>query len=111
MIEITEHPWFVGCQFHPELKSRLLAPHPLFHSFIKAALGYRDSGSSAATSKGTRKPARKGKNETAPKKNADREVKDDLPSTNGDGRDSKAASIPKPETRRAARKRSSNINR
>ncbi|MBA1339214.1 MAG: CTP synthase [Pelagibacterales bacterium] len=36
-IELKEHPWFVGVQFHPEFKSRPLAPHPLFSSFIKAA--------------------------------------------------------------------------
>jgi CTP synthase len=37
MIEITEHPWFVAGQFHPELKSRPMAPHPLFASYIEAA--------------------------------------------------------------------------
>jgi CTP synthase len=37
MIELTEHPWFVGCQFHPELKSRPTRPHPLFAAFIGAA--------------------------------------------------------------------------
>ncbi len=40
MIEITEHPWFVACQFHPELKSRPTRPHPLFASFIAAAARY-----------------------------------------------------------------------
>ena len=38
MIELPEHPWFVACQFHPELKSRLTTPHPLFLNFVKAAL-------------------------------------------------------------------------
>ena len=38
MVELPEHPWFVGCQFHPEYKSRPIEPHPLFVSFIKAAL-------------------------------------------------------------------------
>lgn len=38
MIELPDHPWFVGCQFHPEFKSRPLQPHPLFVSFIKAAI-------------------------------------------------------------------------
>ena len=38
MIEIQGHPWFVGCQFHPELKSRPTRPHPLFASFIRAAV-------------------------------------------------------------------------
>jgi CTP synthase len=37
MVEIPDHPWFVGVQFHPELKSRLFEPHPLFTSFIGAA--------------------------------------------------------------------------
>ncbi|HMP74354.1 MAG TPA: CTP synthase [Kiritimatiellia bacterium] len=37
MVEITSHPWFVACQFHPELKSQPLAPHPLFRDFIGAA--------------------------------------------------------------------------
>ena len=37
MIEIPDHPWFVACQFHPELKSRPMAPAPLFASFIEAA--------------------------------------------------------------------------
>jgi CTP synthase len=38
MVEIPDHPWFVGVQFHPELKSRLFEPHPLFTSFIGAAV-------------------------------------------------------------------------
>lgn len=40
MIELKEHPYFVGCQFHPEFKSRPLAPHPLFASFIANALEF-----------------------------------------------------------------------
>ena len=39
MIELPDHPWFVACQFHPELKSRPNRPHPLFLGLIKAALG------------------------------------------------------------------------
>ncbi|MFZ5913428.1 MAG: glutamine amidotransferase-related protein, partial [Pseudomonadota bacterium] len=38
MVEIPTHPWFIGAQFHPELKSKPFDPHPLFASFIKAAL-------------------------------------------------------------------------
>lgn len=38
IVEIPTHPWFIGVQFHPELKSRPLAPHPLFRSFIAAAV-------------------------------------------------------------------------
>ncbi len=37
MIELAEHPWFVACQFHPELRSRPNRPHPLFASFVDAA--------------------------------------------------------------------------
>ena len=38
MIELPSHPWFVGCQFHPEFKSRPNRPHPLFYRFIEASL-------------------------------------------------------------------------
>ena len=38
IMEIPEHPWFIGVQYHPELKSRPFDPHPLFASFIKAAV-------------------------------------------------------------------------
>jgi CTP synthase len=38
IMEIPDHPWFIGVQFHPELKSRPLEPHPLFTSFISAAV-------------------------------------------------------------------------
>jgi CTP synthase len=41
MIELAGHPWFLGCQFHPELKSKPLAPHPLFASFVQAAYNQR----------------------------------------------------------------------
>jgi len=42
MIELPDHPYFVGCQFHPEFKSKPFAPHPLFSGFIRAALEHRD---------------------------------------------------------------------
>jgi CTP synthase len=38
IVEYEDHPWFIGVQFHPELKSRPFEPHPLFRSFIKAAV-------------------------------------------------------------------------
>jgi CTP synthase len=41
MIELPDHPHFVACQFHPELKSRPTRPHPLFSSFIAAAVAFR----------------------------------------------------------------------
>jgi CTP synthase len=40
IVEIKDHPWFLGCQFHPEFKSRPMNPHPLFRDFIKAALEF-----------------------------------------------------------------------
>jgi CTP synthase len=41
IVEIAEHPWFLGCQFHPEFRSRPMAPHPLFESFVGACLKQR----------------------------------------------------------------------
>jgi CTP synthase len=38
IVERPDHPWFVGVQFHPELKSKPFDPHPLFASFIEAAV-------------------------------------------------------------------------
>jgi CTP synthase len=40
MIELPEHPWYVCCQFHPELKSRATRAHPLFREFVKASLEF-----------------------------------------------------------------------
>jgi len=40
MVELKDHPWFLGCQFHPEFKSRPMNPHPLFREFIRASLAY-----------------------------------------------------------------------
>ena len=51
VIELPNHPWFIGCQFHPELKSRPTRPHPLFNHFIEAAVALRtkrDMSSSTA---------------------------------------------------------------
>ena len=42
IVEIKEHPWFIGVQFHPEFQSRPLKPHPLFSGFIEAAKRYRE---------------------------------------------------------------------
>ncbi len=43
IIELKDHPWFLGCQFHPEFKSRPMESHPLFKGFIKAALQNRQA--------------------------------------------------------------------
>ncbi len=44
IIEIEDHPWFLGCQFHPEFKSKPMKPHPLFRDFISAALKQKQNG-------------------------------------------------------------------
>jgi CTP synthase len=44
IVEIRDHPWFLGCQFHPEFKSRPMNPHPLFVSFIRSALDHKNRG-------------------------------------------------------------------
>jgi CTP synthase len=41
IVEIPGHPFFLGCQFHPEFKSKPLEPHPLFHAFVKASYANR----------------------------------------------------------------------
>jgi CTP synthase len=55
MVELRDHPFFVGCQFHPEFKSRPASPHPLFARFVRAALERQASRSKTEA----RKPAEK----------------------------------------------------
>jgi CTP synthase len=43
IVELKDHPWFVGVQFHPELKSTVLNPHPLFVKFVEAAINFKRS--------------------------------------------------------------------
>jgi CTP synthase len=50
MLEVAGHPWFIGVQFHPEFLSKPLAPHPLFSSFVKAAIAERERRNEGATS-------------------------------------------------------------
>jgi CTP synthase len=54
MIEVPDHPWFVACQFHPELKSKPFAPHPLFTGFVRASLehGQRRAAHGQAVGRG-----------------------------------------------------------
>ena len=47
IVELPGHPFFLGCQFHPEFKSKPLEPHPLFHSFIQASYRNRDKRAAA----------------------------------------------------------------
>jgi CTP synthase len=49
IIEAPDHPWFLGCQFHPEFKSKPLEPHPLFAAFIGAALEHKKNKSRPTT--------------------------------------------------------------
>jgi CTP synthase len=49
LVEYQDHPWFVGCQFHPEFKSRPMDPHPLFASYIKACVEYRNKKAKSKT--------------------------------------------------------------
>lgn len=48
-IEIPDHPWFIGVQYHPEYKSRVVNPHPLFINFIKAALSFQTNSVDSLT--------------------------------------------------------------
>jgi len=48
ILELPDHPWYIGCQFHPELKSRPMRPHPLFESFIAAAVRRRQATTEVA---------------------------------------------------------------
>jgi CTP synthase len=48
MIELENHPWFLATQFHPELKSRPNHPHPIFASFIEAAVARRTASAGRA---------------------------------------------------------------
>lgn len=49
IIELPGHPWFIGCQFHPELKSRPMRPHPLFREFVAAAAQHHKAREAAGT--------------------------------------------------------------
>jgi len=63
IVELKDHPWFLGCQFHPEFRSKPMDPHPLFREFIKASLKYGAGLRSKKKSKRNRSvPVRKDKN-------------------------------------------------
>jgi CTP synthase len=60
IVEVPDHPWFLGCQFHPEFKSKPLEPHPLFAAFIGASLEHKlhkQRPTTAATAGDTQPPA------------------------------------------------------
>jgi CTP synthase len=52
LVEYGDHPWFIGCQFHPEFKSRPMEPHPIFASYIKACLEYSRQSKAGSTKDG-----------------------------------------------------------
>ncbi len=54
IIELKNHPWFIGVQFHPEFKSRPTKPHPLFKSFVEATLAHRKTTRSSAAKRAAR---------------------------------------------------------
>jgi len=60
MIELNNHPHFVGCQFHPEFRSKPFLPHPLFAGFIAAAVAYRDARAKQPKAEVTKLPLGKG---------------------------------------------------
>ncbi len=60
IVELEDHPWFLGCQFHPEFRSKPMDPHPLFRDFIKASLKY-GAGSKSRRNKSKREKRSKRK--------------------------------------------------
>ena len=60
MIELPNHPYFVGCQFHPEFKSKPFRPHPLFAGFVKASMAFRDARAREVGAEVTKLPVGKG---------------------------------------------------
>jgi len=60
VVELPDHPWFLGVQFHPELKSRPMRPHPLFASFIRAAMERREARHARAARTAEAAPAATG---------------------------------------------------
>ena len=60
MVELPDHPWYVGCQFHPEFTSTPRDGHPLFEAFVKAAIRYRAGRERGAALPGTRAESRRG---------------------------------------------------
>ena len=56
IVEAPNHPWFLGCQFHPEFKSKPLEPHPLFAAFIGASLEHKIQKSRPANAASAQEP-------------------------------------------------------
>jgi CTP synthase len=73
IIELKDHPWFLGCQFHPEFRSKPMDPHPLFREFIKASLRF-GAGSKVKT-KRLKEKSRRSKTKEVSKTQREKEVK------------------------------------
>ncbi|SMC26623.1 CTP synthase [Desulfacinum hydrothermale DSM 13146] len=58
IVELDDHPWFLGCQFHPEFKSRPMDPHPLFAAFIKKSLENAERKGAATAAEGDASPGK-----------------------------------------------------
>ncbi|MCX6995964.1 MAG: CTP synthase [Kiritimatiellaeota bacterium] len=56
IIELRDHPWFLGCQFHPEFKSQPVAPHPLFRAFLGAAIAHTPARTNRPSARGAHQP-------------------------------------------------------
>jgi hypothetical protein len=69
IIELKDHPFFIGVQFHPEFKSKPQFPHPLFKSFVEAAIAHRDRKISSANTKSSTSPIHLKKEKVDPKNN------------------------------------------
>jgi CTP synthase len=75
IIELGEHPWFLGCQFHPEFRSKPMDPHPLFREFIKASLHY-GKGSGVKTKRSKSKSRQTKLKESSTPKAESKRIKD-----------------------------------
>ena len=72
VIEVPDHPWFVGVQYHPEFKSQPTRPHPLFAGFIGAAVAHRVAQEEGAGVRRRKKEGGRSKEEEVRRKDADR---------------------------------------
>jgi len=79
MVELRDHPWFLGCQFHPEYKSKPTEPHPLFVSYIAAALAEKERRL-ATEHPGEHRPEQKAEQKTEPRRSV-AELPAEVPST------------------------------
>ena len=82
IVEAPEHPWFVGCQFHPEFKSKPLAPDPLFAAFVGASVKHRNTDKVEASSSAGATDSTASRQAAAAPVAADSVAGDDAPAAN-----------------------------